>query len=120
MRQEAVILDIQHLKDVTLDEIELMCEVLQALLDDTKRQAELIGSSLQDREIAWDRVARVAHYCKSACANCGANATAATFKKMELAAASRDLASCKSLLATLATDLENLSAKLQDLQHQTL
>ena len=54
-------LDLDHLKDITLDDDELMREVVSALIDDTSRQLSLLDAAIrgQDRQrcmkLALDR-----------------------------------------------------------------
>jgi hypothetical protein len=39
----SLVLDLHHLKDITLDDDDLMREVVSALIDDTSRQGVLVG-----------------------------------------------------------------------------
>ena len=103
-----VVLDRQQLRDITLDDEELMREVLAALLDDTTNQLVLMDAAIRDKDP--QKTMRLAHYCKGACANVGANAVAAVLKRMEQEAASHAFAECAVSLGNLAQELERLRA----------
>jgi len=85
----AAVLDRHQLREVTMDDAELMREIIAALIDDTSRQIELLNAAIREEDSK--RCMRLAHYSKGACANVGANAAAALFKKIERKAASSDL-----------------------------
>ena len=99
-------LDLRQLRDITLDDEELMREVLTALLDDTSRQVALMDHAIRDRDP--QKTMRLAHYCKGACANVGANAVAAVLRRMEQEAASHCFAECAVSLSNLTLELERL------------
>ena len=100
------VLDWQQLRDITLDDDELMREVLTALLDDTSKQVALLESAIRDQD--QQKTMRLAHYCKGACANVGANATAAVLKRMEEQAKSHLYADCADSLCNLMQELDRL------------
>jgi HPt (histidine-containing phosphotransfer) domain-containing protein len=99
-------LDRQQLRDITLDDDELMREVLTALLDDTSKQIALLEHAIRDHDP--QKTMRLAHYCKGACANIGANAVAAVLKRLEQQAARHSFADCAVSLGTLTQELERL------------
>ena len=99
-------LDRQQLRDITLDDDELMREVLTALLDDTTSQIVLLDAAIRDKDP--QKTMRVAHYCKGACANVGANRVAAVLKRIEQEAASHSFADCAVSLCNLSQELERL------------
>jgi HPt (histidine-containing phosphotransfer) domain-containing protein len=103
---QTIVLDRRQLRDITLDDDELMREVLAALLDDTSRQVALMDHAIRDRDP--QKTMRLAHYCKGACANVGANAIAAVLKRMEQEAASHCFAECAVSLCNLTQELERL------------
>jgi HPt (histidine-containing phosphotransfer) domain-containing protein len=99
-------LDLSQLRDLTLDDEELMREVLNALIDDTGRQLRLLSNAIDQQD---SRVCvRLAHYCKGACANVGANRAAAMLKQMEDNASRGDFALCAAALQTLESELVQL------------
>ena len=102
-------LDLRQLRDITLDDDELMREVLTALLDDTSRQVALMDHAIRDRDP--QKTMRLAHYCKGACANVGANAVAAVLRRMEQEAASHCFAECAVSLSNLTLELERLRSE---------
>ncbi|MDE3165915.1 MAG: Hpt domain-containing protein [Acidobacteriota bacterium] len=109
----SLVLDRRQLRDITLDDEELMREVLTALIEDTSRQIELLESAIREQDP--ERCKRLAHYCKGACANVGANAAAAVLRRMELEALSSDFPHCAQSLAALAEELERLRSAAQTL-----
>jgi HPt (histidine-containing phosphotransfer) domain-containing protein len=100
------VLDREQLRDITMDDSELMRELLAALLEDTSNQVGLIEAAIRERDPIQCR--RLAHYSKGACANMGANAVAAKFQEMEQRASSGDLDQCGVSLAALAEELARL------------
>jgi HPt (histidine-containing phosphotransfer) domain-containing protein len=106
---QATVLDRQQLRDITLDDSELMREVLNALLDDTSKQLALLDYAIRNKDP--QKTMRLAHYCKGACANVGANAAAAVLKRMEQQASSHSFADCSVSLGNLMEELERLRAE---------
>ena len=101
-----LVLDRDQLREVTLDDDDLMGQILTALIDDTARQIPLIEVAIRERDAP--QCARLAHYSKGACANVGANAAAAVLEAMERQAASGSVAECSVQLARLASEVERL------------
>jgi HPt (histidine-containing phosphotransfer) domain-containing protein len=83
-----------------------MREVLASLLDDTAKQLGPIDDAIRDQD--HQKTMRLAHYCKGACANVGANAAAAVLKRMEEQAASKSYADCAASLSNLMQELDRL------------
>ena len=75
------ILDREQLRDVTLDDPDLMKEILEALVEDTSLQLGRLEQAV--READTSQCARLAHYCKGACANVGARRAAAAMLHVE-------------------------------------
>ena len=111
----AIVLDRAQLRDVTLDDAELMREIVAALIDDTSRQLPFLESAISAEDSKT--CMRLAHYSKGACANVGANAAAAVLKRIEREAADHEFPECRASLAALAAEIERLrleaSAPLQ-------
>lgn len=101
-----IVLDLEQLREVTLDDDELMGQILTALIDDTAQQIPLLEVAIRERDAP--KCARLAHYSKGACANVGANAAAAVLEAMERQAASGSVAECSVQLARLASEVERL------------
>ena len=105
-----LVLDRQQLRDITLDDDDLMREVLATLLEDTSRQIHLLNSAI--REQNPESCKRLAHYSKGACASVGANAAAAVLQQMEREAGAGAFDRCAESLASLDTELERLRAEV--------
>ena len=106
MIDPTIVRDLEQLREVTLDDDELMGQILTALIDDTARQIPLLEVAIRERD--GPKCARLAHYSKGACANVGANAAAAVLEAMERQAASGSVAECSVQLARLASEVERL------------
>lgn len=104
VNDRTAVLDRQQLRDVTLDDDELMREVLVTLLDDTSKQIPLLDHAIRDQDP--QQTMRLAHYCKGACANVGANRVAEVLKRLEQEAARHCFADCAVSLCNLAQELE--------------
>ena len=102
----APVLDREQLKDITLDDDELMREVLSALIQDTSQQLALLDAAIREQDS--NKCMRLAHYSKGACANVGATRAAAVLKRMEQHAARADFADCTQSLETLVAELDQL------------
>lgn len=100
------ILDLEQLRDVTLDDPGLMREILQALVDDTSLQLGCLEAAVRAADAS--QCARLAHYCKGACANVGARRAAAALLHVERRALAGDIEECAASLSGLARELELL------------
>jgi HPt (histidine-containing phosphotransfer) domain-containing protein len=105
-----LVLDRQQLRDITLDDEDLMQEVLATLIEDTSKQILLLDSAI--REQNPETCKRLAHYCKGACASVGANAAAAVLLQMENEAADHAFDRCATSLAALGTELARLRVEV--------
>ncbi|HYW41480.1 MAG TPA: Hpt domain-containing protein [Bryobacteraceae bacterium] len=104
------VLDRDQLRGITLDDEELMREIVAALVDDTARQIELLDSAIREEDAP--RCIRLAHYSKGACANVGANAAAAALKQIERRAANREFSECSASLGTLVQEVARLRTEM--------
>jgi HPt (histidine-containing phosphotransfer) domain-containing protein len=100
------ILDREQLRDVTLDDPDLMREILDALVDDTSLQLGRLEQAIRDADSS--QCARLAHYCKGACANVGARRAAAALLHVERRALAGDIEECAASMAGLTHELELL------------
>jgi HPt (histidine-containing phosphotransfer) domain-containing protein len=103
---QVTVLDWRQLRDITLDDDELMREVLTTLLDDTSKQLPLLDLAIRSQDP--QKTMRLAHYCKGACANVGANAAAAVLRRLEQQAAHQSFQDCAISLCNLTEELERL------------
>ncbi|MGA2269509.1 MAG: Hpt domain-containing protein [Bryobacteraceae bacterium] len=109
VRDAAIVLDREQFRDATLDDQDLMREILSALIDDTSRQMELMKSAIRAEDS--QQCMRLAHYSKGACANVGANAAAAVLIEIERQAAGREFHECQASLAALGAEIERLRSE---------
>lgn len=105
------VLEIEQLRDVTLNDPKLMREILEALLDDTTRQIELLQTAVEEGDPR--KCARLAHYCKGACANVGANRAAGILQHIEKSAKRGEFQECTRSLAGLVQELDLLRSAAQ-------
>jgi HPt (histidine-containing phosphotransfer) domain-containing protein len=110
MIDTSVVLDREQLRNVTLDDEELMREILAALIDDTSRQFALLQTAIHEEDPL--KTMRLAHYSKGACANVGANAAAHILKQIEQDAARRDFQECTTSLGNLALEIDRLRSEM--------
>ncbi len=103
------VLDLNQLRDVCMEDAELMREVAASLIDDTASHIPELAEAVEQAD--GFRCARVAHYVKGACANVGAASMAALLKTIELDAKAGNFGACQASLATLAAELQKFSAE---------
>ncbi len=103
------VLDRRQLREVTLDDDDLMREILHALIDDTSRQIPLLQAAIREKDPQATR--RLAHYSKGACANVGAMSAAAALESIERTAARSDFDGCGASLERLSQAIERLRAE---------
>ena len=101
-----IVLDRAQLREVTLEDEALMRELLDALIADTELQMPLLDMAIRRTDL--QQCARLAHYCKGACANVGAKAAATVLAELERSAKSGAPEECTRQLAALATEVDRL------------
>jgi HPt (histidine-containing phosphotransfer) domain-containing protein len=104
-----MVLDREQLRDVTLEDEELMRQLLAVLIEDTQRHIPLL--ELAVRGLDAPQCARLAHYCKGACANLGAQAVAAVLECIERHAIHGSVEECAAQLVLLAVEVDRLRAE---------
>jgi HPt (histidine-containing phosphotransfer) domain-containing protein len=109
----SVVLDREQLRDITMDDEELMREILTVLVNDTSVNIPRLESAVRESDSSL--CVRLAHYCKGACSNVGANAAAAVFRDIELQARDLEFQRCTASLAALATEMDRLRAEVSAL-----
>jgi HPt (histidine-containing phosphotransfer) domain-containing protein len=107
------VLDWDQLRDITLNDEELMREILSALIDDTSQQITLLEAAI--READSQKCMRLANYSKGTCANVGANAAAALLKEMEQQAGKCQFPECGASLAALSQQIDLLREQVGSL-----
>jgi HPt (histidine-containing phosphotransfer) domain-containing protein len=103
-------LDREQLRDVTMDDEDLMREVLSVLWDDTSAQIPKLEAAVRNHD--QEQCVRLAHYSKGACANVGASAAAWVFRRIEQDAREAEFSRCEDSLAALGTALVELQAEI--------
>jgi HPt (histidine-containing phosphotransfer) domain-containing protein len=112
--QPSTALDREQLRDITMDDEELMREVLDALWDDTSAHVAKLEAAIRNRD--REQCARLAHYSKGACANVGANAAAEVFRRIELEAREAEFGKCTASLVVLGEAMDQLKAEIAAFQ----
>jgi HPt (histidine-containing phosphotransfer) domain-containing protein len=107
--ETSLALDREQLREVTLDDEDLMRDLLAALIEDTERQIPAMQVAIGKMD--GPQCARLAHYCKGACANLGAAAAADVLKQMEHSAREGSMDECLQQLAALAAEVDRLRAE---------
>ncbi|MEI9972274.1 MAG: Hpt domain-containing protein [Ignavibacteriota bacterium] len=107
--ETTVVLDRVQLRDVTLEDEDLMRDLLATLIADTERQMPLLDLAIRDTD--GPRCARLAHYCKGACSNVGAVAAASALAQLEQSAKDGAMEECARQLAALAKEVDRLRAE---------
>jgi HPt (histidine-containing phosphotransfer) domain-containing protein len=101
-----VVLNLEELRSLTMNDRQLMGEILQALIEDASRHAGMLEAAVGDVDAA--RSARIARQASRACGNIGAVAAAAAFRRIERHAAQREFEACRSALAAARAEIERL------------
>jgi HPt (histidine-containing phosphotransfer) domain-containing protein len=104
------ILDREQLRTATMDDLDLMREILFTLLDDTSTQMERLGAAVSKAD--GGECMRLAHYSKGACATIGANSAAAILQSIERSAQEGDFDACGNSLRSLAGEMEKLRVEM--------
>jgi HPt (histidine-containing phosphotransfer) domain-containing protein len=106
-----IVLDRKQLQEATMDDEELIREVLAALIEDTSRQAQLLAEAIREEDAT--KCGRLAHYSKGACASLGALAAASQLQNIETRAAAGDFAECGASLAALRHEISKLRLEVE-------
>ena len=106
---ETALLDMDQLKSITMDDPDLMHELVTALVEDTSKQIAEISQAIESSD--GRRCSRLAHYVKGACANVGAASMAAILTNMEAKATQGDFDACRTSLDHLSTELRKFSSE---------
>ena len=110
---EAPVFDVNQLRNICMEDVDLMRELVVSLVDDASSQIPALMDAIDHGDSS--RCARLAHYVKGACANVGAVALAALMKSIERDAAAGDFVACRVALGNLNTELQRFSAKTASL-----
>jgi HPt (histidine-containing phosphotransfer) domain-containing protein len=105
----SLVLDREQLSQITMEDETLMRDLLAALIEDTDHQLPRLDTAIRNTDA--QECAQLAHYCKGACANVGANAAASVLAKLERSAKDGVMAECSRQLAALAIEVDRLRAE---------
>lgn len=101
-----VLLNYDQLRNATMDDEQLMREILSAVVEDMSVQIESLANAI-GRQDAED-CKRLAHYSKGACANVGAESVAGLLREIEKLADQRDFEACDRSLKALSVEIAKL------------
>ena len=103
----------EQLKNITMEDADLMREILVTLIRDTSQQLRALERAVSAADATETR--RLAHYSKGACANVGATDTAHILQEIEKKAAAGDLAACGASLPSLHREFAKLQVEAAEL-----
>jgi hypothetical protein len=103
---DAMVLDVEELRNLTMNDRALMREILDALIVDAGRHATLLETAMRECDLA--PVSRFARSASRACANVGANAAAEAFREVERYAARRPSHGWRPLLDDVRVQIGRL------------
>ena len=107
------VLNREQLREVTMDDPELMREIVSFLIDDTSKQILLLEAAIREGDPV--KCARLAHYSKGACANVGAESAADLLQHIEQGAHRGEFVECSVSLAALADEIGRLRSEAAEL-----
>jgi len=109
----APVFDINQLRNICLEDTELMRDLAVSLINDATAQIPALHDAVERADGAL--CARLAHYVKGACANVGAASLAALMKSIECSAIAGDFAACRASLGGISAELEKFSSETASL-----
>ena len=107
--QTDVVFDIDQLRNVCMEDSELMRELVTALIEDATKQISALSAAVEHADAT--QCARLAHYVKGACANVGAVSMAALLKQIERNATAGDFDACRAFLNNLTAEFQKFSSE---------
>ena len=110
---EAPVFDIDQLRNICMEDTELMRELTVSLIDDATAQIPALQQAVEQADGA--KTARLAHYVKGACANVGAASLAALMKSIEQSAKAKDFSACRVSLGIMPAELKKFSSEAASL-----
>jgi HPt (histidine-containing phosphotransfer) domain-containing protein len=105
---EPPVFDIKQLRDICMEDADLMRELAVSLVDDANAKIPALIEAVERAD--GTGCVRLAHYVKGACANVGAVALAALMKNIERSATAGNFDACRASLLMLNTELQKFSA----------
>jgi HPt (histidine-containing phosphotransfer) domain-containing protein len=89
-----------------MDDPDLMREILHALIQDTSAQLGKLAEAIRAQDAG--QCVRLAHYCKGACVNVGANRVAGLMRQIEVKASAGEFQDCDEALGSIREEMELL------------
>jgi HPt (histidine-containing phosphotransfer) domain-containing protein len=109
LSQTDVVFDIDQLRNVCMEDSELMRELVTALIDDATKQMSALSDAVEHADAT--RCARLAHYVKGACANVGAVSMTVLLRQIERSAKAGDFDACRASLNNLNAEFRKFSSE---------
>jgi|SRR6185436_8885820 HPt (histidine-containing phosphotransfer) domain-containing protein len=109
VQNENTVLDMDQLRNISMEDTELMRELVAALIEDATTHISKLQAAVEDADAEQSQ--RLAHYVKGACANVGAASMAAILRNIEVKAKSGDFSGCRSSLIGLSEELTKFSSE---------
>jgi HPt (histidine-containing phosphotransfer) domain-containing protein len=109
LNQADLVFDMDQLRNVCMEDPDLMRELVAALIEDATQQMSALRDAVEHADGA--RCARLAHYVKGACANLGAVSMASLLKQIENSAKAGDFDACRHSLGSLKAELQKFSCE---------
>jgi len=109
LSQTDVVFDIDQLRNVCMEDSELMRDLVTALIDDAAKQISALSDAVDHADA--NQCARLAHYVKGACANVGAVSMAVLLKQIENNAKAGDFDACRHSLSNLTDEFRKFSSE---------
>jgi histidine phosphotransfer protein HptB len=110
MQSDSQVLDREQLRNITLDDEELMREIVSALVAEVSVQINALDEAIRSSRV--QDCVKLAHSARGACGNVGAASLAALFSAVESEAKNGDLASCLPKIEALSMELEKLRGEV--------
>lgn len=107
--EKPTVLDRHQLRNITMDDEELMHEIVAALVDDTAKQIERLAEAVGSGAVQDSM--RLAHSAKGACGNVGAVSLASLFGAIEHDARRGSLVGAIDRVISLRLELEKLRSE---------
>ena len=109
LNQTDIVFDIDQLRNVCMEDQELMRELVATLIDDATQQISALRVAIEQADPT--SCARLAHYVKGACANVGAVSMAALLRQIERSAKAGDFNACRDSLGSLTAEFQKFSSE---------
>ena|SRR6185295_8253295 len=108
------VLDVAQLRDRLGDDDELVADVIRLYLDDYPQRLDAIAAAIEGRDFV--RLRAEAHTLKGSASSLAGGRVADAARRLEVSAATGDVAFAGQRLASLVSEAEQLAAALRELQ----